>query len=231
MAYPETQRVPWIDQLDQKPKTIGRIIVGEKRQQFDSSFLPSRRQSQFVVHRSRPNIGVISLDANRSSDIDGMGADAAKSRQAVLKNGFNFSLERLILRNGDQEYWAVDSVGPLETIAAVALDPGDASKKLGALYNDFRPLMKASTEARRYQNSGSPHDLLREVARSVSPQLTNYDGVMESNLRYRLQNRLEIPIGSFIAISSVSDDVIAIEDVQLVDSVRYVMGTFDNQDP
>lgn len=230
MAYPETQRVGWIDQLDQNPQTIGRVVVGDDVQRFDSSFLPSRRQTQFVVHRPRPNIGSLSFQVAPESDTSAVRGEPIGSPPAMVRSGFDFPLRRLIMRTGDQQYWTVDSVGPQETAAASSLDAGDASKKLGGLYNDFRPLMKASTESRIQGNSSGPFDLLREVARTVSPQLTNYDGVIENDLRFSLQSRLEIPIGSFIAISEVSDDVVAIEGIEKVDSVRYVMGTLANQD-
>jgi hypothetical protein len=216
MAYPESNRIAWGNHSSQTPKVIGAITLNEKEQRFDSSFLPSRTQTQFVVHRPVPNIGSLRVNATDES--------------VTLVNEFDFPLRRLVIRPNAKQYFMVDSIHPGSTSKAIEIEAKDLSKKLGGLYNDFRPILSTSNESRSYQNSGKNSDLLRDVMREVAPRNVAYDGVFESKLRNHLQTRLEIPVGHFVAISDVSDDVVAVAEAEQVGCVRYIMGTFVSQE-
>ena len=213
MAYPETRGITWSDHLTDSPQTIGKIIISENAQRFDSSFLPSRNQKQFVVHRPVPDIGSLQVDV-------------AADGSVMLGNGFDFPLRRIVVRRSNKEYLTADLIRPGSTSKAIAPEAKAVSKKLGSLYNDFRPILSASTESKTYRGSGRTVDLLRETMQTVAPQIASYDGVFEFAFRESLQTRLEIPIGQFVAISDVSEDVVAVEGTQQVGCVRYIMGTF-----
>jgi hypothetical protein len=213
MAYPESQQISWTDQLQRTPQTIGRITIDENYQRMDASFLPSRRQTQFVVHRPRPSIGSLRLQTNDKQHV-------------MVTNGFEFPLRRIVIRGKAEQYWAVDSIESQAKVSARAVDGKVFSKMLGGLYNDFRPLMSSVSQGNSYRGSGRTFDLLREVARQVAPQQAVYDGSIEMKLRDQLQSRLEIPAGHFIGISDISDDVVAVDDAEQIGCVRYVMGTF-----
>ena len=51
------------------------------------------------------------------------------------------------------------------------------------------------------------------------------DGVFETWLTQNLQLSGELPKRSFVATADVSKDVLAVEEVELVESIRYVFGT------
>ncbi|KAA1262036.1 hypothetical protein LF1_45970 [Rubripirellula obstinata] len=216
MAYPESDRVAWGDHSSQTPKAIGSVTVEENNQRFDSSFLPSRSQTQFVVHRPVPKIG--SLRVNVVDD------------SVTVINQFSFPLRRMVIRPSAKQYFMVDLINPGSTSKATPIDGKDLSKKLGGLYNDFRPILSTTNESRKFQNSGKTSDLLREVMQEIAPRNAAYDGVFEFALRDHLQTRLEIPVGHFVALSDVSDDVIAVANTEQVGCVRYIMGTFVTQE-
>ncbi len=104
IGYPQGTGDSWEEHNRSMPETIGKVVVRNDSQVFDSSFLPSRQQRQFVVHRPRMGVGYLSL----SSALD---ATAAPN----IESTFDFVLHETLIRDDRGDYWFV---GDLESRTA-----------------------------------------------------------------------------------------------------------------
>ena len=64
-----------------------------------------------------------------------------------------------------------------------------------------------------------------ELQTEIADARQSSDGTFESWLQLYLQTRGEIPKGYFVAISDVSEEVSAVQESFVQDSVHYVFGT------
>ena len=215
MAYPENQGQSWEYQQQFSPQPIGLVTIDQQHQHFDSSFLPSRRQTQFVVHRPRPDLGALKLT---------LGEDGT----ATLSNGFDFPLQRVVISDENEKIWLVDQVDAKGTASARTASEKEISQAISMLYTEFRAIMATSQKSKQNRDSNQTYDLVRETMQAVNPETTMMDGVFESDLRDFLQTRAQIPMGYFAAISNVSDDARVVDQVDQFASIRYVFGTYRN---
>ena len=141
ISYPEGAGLPWREINESSPETIGTVRVRADSQIFDSSFLPSRQQRQFVVHAPRLGIGHLQLSADPAAP--------------TVENGFDFVIREAVIRDDLGSYWTVENLQPGATESCQPLKAQNASKELGRLYNDHRPLSRVretSDKQRRYDN-------------------------------------------------------------------------------
>ncbi len=214
-AYPESTGLSWSELNRKTPLTIGSVVVDEQTQRFDSSFLPSRQQRQFVTHAPRHDVGYFELTP----------AEDAVSPPDVF-NGFGFTIHEVVLRDHSGDYWSAKNLSAEASRVCTPLPLKDSSKELGRIYNQHRPL-SAVRESRRRQRSyrNEIFDLILEVNREINSSNVVADGIFEHWLREQLQTTGEIPPGYFIATADVSDDVLSVDEYELSASVRYVFGT------
>ncbi len=214
MWYPESFGMSWQDHFSLPFQVLGEVTIDDKSQRFDSSFLPSREQRQFVVHLPRRGIGSLSL----------IKADDGTPQ---IENGFTFPLRTTVVRDDDGEYWSVADLAAGASATAEPVDVKGAAKRMGAIYNDYRPVSttKQTTRQPTYNYNNQVYDLILDVNKMVAADTIFTDGIFETDLQQRLQTSGEIPKGHFIATSDVSEDVIAAEDAETVESVRYLYGT------
>ncbi|MEM1067958.1 MAG: hypothetical protein AAGI63_03605 [Planctomycetota bacterium] len=212
-AFQEGTGIAW-EQLSEIPSaTLGTVTLQSDKQAFSSSFLPSRQQRQFVTFLPRPKIGSLSLTPAAN------GLDAP-----TVSNGFDFALRSLILRDPGGEYWMVDELGPGQS--AMCKPAEQVSKKLGNMYTDYVPVAQtrqASGQARR--NRRFIYDLLYRINEEVDRRVAVSNGVFETWLQQQLQTVGEIPPSHFIAFSDVTEDVLAVKECEVTESIRYVFGT------
>ena len=205
LSWTELNRLP--------AATLGTITISDDAQVFDSRFLPSRDQRQFVTHFPRESVGRLQL--RRDAD-----------QQATVVSTLGFRLRNLVLRDGNTGgYWSVDELPGSAATAASSIDSKTASKMLGEMYNQHRPVADADSRVSDNRSFQRSADVLGALAQrqSLSPALA--DGSFESWLSTRLQMSGELPKGHFVALADVSSDDLAVEDAELVESVRYVFGT------
>ncbi|QDT05997.1 hypothetical protein K227x_44040 [Rubripirellula lacrimiformis] len=214
MQYPENSDRSWRQAFRRSASIIGDVTIDDVSQRFDASFLPSRQQRQFVLHLPRPGIG--RLELNRLDDTGSM----------EIKNGFGFPLSIALARGSDGNYWAALRLAAGKTQEARPIRTRLAAQILGKMYNDYRPISVTKQSNASYRNYSSEiFDLLADINRSFESGNMTTEGTFEKQLQQSLQTDGELPKGSFIALAAPSSDVIAIPNAQLVDSVRYVLGT------
>lgn len=223
MAYPNGGQQTWQD-LDSEVNEIRlNAVVDETSQQFDSSFLPSRSQTQFISHQTRRGLGGVSIEGLQP--FDSGATDPVPSTVQVVST-LPFELRDLVVRSDDGRFWSAKKLPDGETATAEWIaSTQDASKLLGKLYTRYRPI-GAVAQSGRSRNDQKIGDLTLYINRTINLGNANMtDGVFEVWLNESLFIRGEIPPGTFVGISSPSSDVIAVGGAQQVGSIRYVMGT------
>ncbi len=216
IGYPQGTGDSWEDQNKLTPETIGKVLIRNDSQVFDSSFLPSRQQRQFVVHQPRTGVGYLSL-------IPDPDATAAPS----IESSFDFVLHEVLVRDDRSDYWFVDNLASGRPRVTAA---GRSESRLKIA----RPTLQRTRAHFRRSRDTSPAEsqlqpgCLRCDRRHKPPAgaKTNItDGVFEQWLQQNLQTLGEIPDGHFVATADVSSDVLAVQGCQPVASIRYIIGT------
>lgn len=215
----------WHERSNQPAKTRGTVTVLSTSQRFSAEFLPSREQRQFVVHQPRHGVGSISLV---NSDVGEAGAGPSVS------SNFDFRIDRLVVCDADGQHWTADKAEPQAAkIQCRALDATERSRLLAQIYNDqllVDTYRQAGSRPSRGWAQSDRLELVAAIGRSgyrlnFGPVRSFQDGNFEFWLREHLLIDGELPASSFIALAAVSPDVLAVEPVQLVDSIRIVFGT------
>jgi hypothetical protein len=205
-TWEETNRLP--------PSILGRITVSEDAQIFGSSFLPSRDQRQFVFHAPRMNVGSIQLLPPSTG-----------GTEPRLENGLRFPLRTAIVRDHNGDYWGSKAIEAGATNTCVKLNSKSASSWLGELHSEYRPMAATGESQSRPSRDIKIIDPLGAIARELRLHPRYEDGLFEDWLRSHLQLQGEIPKDHFVATAEVSEDVVAVEGSDVVDSVRYLFGT------
>jgi hypothetical protein len=214
IGYPEGSGQSWEELNGLSPATIGSVLIQEESQVFESSFLPSRQQRQFVVHAPRYNLGYLQL----------IPAPTEAASPSVL-NGFDFTLHRVVLRDSQGRFWSVENLQAAETRVCQPQSLKEASKILGQIYLDHQPVSnvrEASERKRRF--SDEIYDLIVDISRQLETKEVVTDGIFEHWLQQHYTMG-EIPLEHFMATADVSPDVLAVEKSELAASIRYVFGT------
>lgn len=213
-GYPEGSGQSWEDLNKLSPATIGRLSIQPETQWFDSSFLPSRQQRQFVSHTPRKQVGSIEL----------MPAIQLGSPPTV-QSTLGFPVRDLVIRDQRGKYWFLDELEPGPPVACTPLSTEQASKRLGQLYTDHRPMSQVRESRRTNRYSSHTYDVLVSNYRRINTKKNVTDGLFEQWLREHMQTSGEIPRRNFVAIADVSRDSVAVDECELVGGIRYVFGT------
>jgi hypothetical protein len=213
IGYPESSGVSWEESDKSTPAIVGKVWISDQRQVFDSSFLPSRQQRQFVVHQPKPSTGVVSLRS-----------DPGVAPQ--LLSTLSFSLIRVVARDAAGNYWSADTLLPGESVAADSLSPQDASKRLGTMYTEHLPVSAVREATQRNDYRRQTRDLQVNISRAIGDEASLLlDGYFENWLKEHLQLKGGLPPKHFVGMAEVSDDVLAVDQAELVESIHYVYGT------
>ncbi len=214
MRQAESDDIPWEEANRLPPQTLGPITISDDMQIFGSPFLPSRDQRQFIFHVPRPGVGSVQL-------VPPVGGRS----EPKLANGLQFPLRVVIVRDGNGDYWGVMNIDAGVTKPCVKLDSRSASSWLGKLHSDYRPMAATGESQSTSQKQREFFDPLGAIARHLRLDQRLQNGIFENWLQSQLQLQSEIPKDHFVATADVSEDVVAVEGSEVVDSVRYVFGT------
>jgi phosphoribosyl-AMP cyclohydrolase len=194
---------------------MGPVLVSNDRQLFGSAYLPSRSQKQFVVHRPRRSLGRLRILPR-----------ATPAVTPRISSEFDFDLFNVVVHDRDGNYWSTPKIDARsEGVSCNRSSSSAASKALGKLYNDHRPV-SATREVNQGSYSSRTRDLISILNRSTGDQgRVVTDGVFELWLQQQLSIKGELPKGYFVALAKVSEDVVWVKGAENVASVRYVVGT------
>ena len=215
--YPRPEK-SWADLEKEDAATLGRIRFDHQYQRLSNDFLPSRDQRQFIFHNTRTNVSGLSLIPEQVDATVGPSRPSAR-----LRNDFEFPIQICIVRDQEGQYWQTLFLNSKQTKEAVPLLATAASRALGNLYIQHRPIAN-STKTRR-SNSRDIEDIPVEINNTIHLRTPMLDGLMENWIQQRMLTIGEIPKGYFVATAEVSDDVIAVKDCDTTSSVRFLFGT------
>jgi hypothetical protein len=210
MRQAESGGLSWEEQNELPAGILGKVTVDDESQIFDSSFLPSRDQRQFVVHTPRQNIGAIEL-------VDG--------QSVQVNSSFAFPLRELVLRDQSGQYWHVTDLPAAASKAARQVKPEIASKRLGEMYTQYRPLAALGMTQSEESSQRQVFDPLVGITSYLELTVDHTSGIFEDWLRWRLQMTGDLPPNYFVAIGDPDPEALAVPGSELVESVRYVFGT------
>jgi predicted nuclease of restriction endonuclease-like (RecB) superfamily len=144
-----------------------------------------------------------------------------------IESSFDFVLRQVLVRDDRSDYWFVDNLTSGRARVGEAIDQKAASKLLGQLYNDHRPISTVR-ETRRQPNrryNQEVFDVIADTNRQLGAKTNITEGVFEQWLQQNMQTLGEIPDGHFVATADISSDVLAVQGCQPVASIRYIIGT------
>ena len=216
--YPDPVGLSWEAIQSQTAGGSARVSVSETQQRFNSSFLPSRQQKQFVFHRPRQDVGSVTLWTD--------------TNQAGVSSTFDIDLRDIVLCDSDRQYWTIDSLpGGADDVKCAPLTSREASQALSELYFRYRPLSRVvdgNRNARRTnRNRSETYDLLNGTLRKVgiSGASNMLYGIFETQLQQWLQTDQALPPECFVALADVSTEAVSVDGSEMIESVRYVFGT------
>lgn len=227
MVYPASGETTWSEMSSKLVDVRMTSVIDDDAQRFDASILPSRTQTQFVVHQARSDLGRIAV---RAAEGQAFTPGINRVDDADLISSLPFDLNQLIVRTQDGQYWSTELAPAGQTVQlSLMKDEQQISTSLGNLYNLYRPIGAVTRSSGRRTRSGRNQEI-RDLSAFVNrqfnlggPAVTK--GCFEQWLNDYLFVKSELPSGMFIGISSVSQDIQPVRNAEVVDSVRYVMGT------
>lgn len=232
--YPSIQLSPWRDLPTRVRDLRTKVSIDQDHQAFNQAVLPARTQTQFVTHQVRENLGSLELKnvppamspkVSASDDLSSPKKNAVRL-VAELTSSFTFDLRNVVVRSEDGRYWKTEALPAGGSAEAVWLsEEKDVSKELGTLYILNRPLGEVAVNRSGGKRKEIP-DLItlenRQIDRNTPPTT---DGIFESMLERMLFVQGDLASGMFVGLSEPSKDAAPIDDSEVVQSVRYVMGT------
>lgn len=211
VRYPNNMGKSWNELHQGSDVPIGKVILDGETQQFDSAFLPSRQQTQFISHQPRFKVGTIELIVDDNG-------------QHRIRSSLDFPMRTVVTHADDGRYWVVANLPAGQTRPASLVPANKISALLGKMYNDDR--LEGAT---RQPGRSNPTEI-RDLVSRISRLLTNSSqGMKEGPFEFWLNDHLlirgGIPTGHFVGIADVREDVIAVKDTELMESIHYVFGT------
>jgi hypothetical protein len=207
----------WFEASQQEHSTIGTMRLSDQETRLDSGFLPSRQQKQFITYFPVEKVGRLKLEATGNPDTMNLTSEMSMN----LRSG--------VVRSIDGRYFAFSEISPKQTLEVIALEKTDASERLSELYAVQRPLPPAAVSSSRRMG-----DVLIDMVQSLGARSgprqvignrnTTGESAVEGWLRMSLQIESQLPSGTFIALSDISPDCIAVDGAELIESVHYVIG-------
>ncbi len=206
----------WYEASSLEHSIIGMVKFDEDAIRFDSGFLPSRQQKQFVSYRPVDNVGIVRLALDDTHVTP------------TLISELSLELRQGVVRGLNGDYFTFDKLPSGATIELSPVAEKQAGKLLSELYGIQRPLPPAGVSSARRR--GEPViDLLsvlyNDPKQSNSARRASLgDNTIEAWLREELQVRSELPPGMFVAVADVTNDCISVDSAEVVESVHYVIG-------
>lgn len=218
MPYRDSLDNTWESRMSEPSGNRPAITMSAQSQRFDASFLPSRDQRQFVLHRPIANFGTLSLSVDDDTG------------QRFLSSSMKVPLHNVIIRDREGiqgSYWLAKFVGVDQPpTLCTAIDDRLAAKLLGQARQKQLLLTNLSLDDSPLYRSRSAvtKDLLASYASNQRISLIS-DGSFEASLEQALLYSSELPNGSFMATSDVTADAVWVPETEMVESIHYVMGS------
>ncbi|TWT59216.1 hypothetical protein [Allorhodopirellula solitaria] len=235
--YPDNQNRGWEARLDDRFESRGLVTATAEALRLSREFLPSRQQKQFVVHRPSHQWGRIRIDAiagnDASSNSDAQledGAPIIGPKSIRVSSELSSPLQELIICDAQKRYFFVDELAAGQSATATRISREDASTRMGEMYK--RQWLVSSiigqnqgTGQRNVNRRNNTTDLLARQLSTLQSTVKPTEGAFEFELQQRMQLQSDLPANSFLGLTDLTADAVAIPDAQPTASIHYVFGT------
>ncbi len=220
-VYPMSDPGVALDDFDSLgPSRERRIHLSQDSQNLLGDFLPSRSQRQYMTYRPMAGKNFVKLQQQQQDN-----------SLKILCNT-DVRTTQIVLRDGDGKYWMCGSpCDPGESCIAKRLTQENVGRTLRAVYMDYQPQtpMGYSSSGNSLRNRYGYNSLqtsgFTEAGRSWAHPNDEL-GLYEAKLRSMLLDVGELPKNWFVAIADLSNEANAIPSAAPVESVHYLMGTW-----
>ena len=200
---------------------VGSVVVRQSSQDFSNQVLPSRTQRQFISQGPRRDFGRLVVRRAETKD---------PAEPWLVDSTIKKRLRSVVFRDENGVYWYIDKLKPgAQNIAAKSFEKAtDLSRTLGSMYLEHRPVAEyTSRNDSSSRRNTQTRDLIGVLNRitTIRAQQSVEEGLLEKWLHQYLQLTQSLPPKSFVALADVSEDVVLVEGAEVVQSIRYVMGS------
>lgn len=222
--YPDSQQQSWEARMEERFNPRGEVIVTDGTIRFTQDFLPSRQQRQFVVHQPSSFSGGLVI-GNPRGDLPGTAPETIE-----IMSRFDREVTEVLVCDSQGDYYFADRIDAKGKATGDLLEDKEASERLGEMYKrqwlvssvvDRRESRALSL--RRYNNE--TFDLLSEQLGQIQSVAKPTDGVFEFELQMRMQLGSKLPPRSFLCLTALTDDSIAVNGATATESIHFVMGS------
>lgn len=222
--YPDNQQRSWEARMEDRFDPRGEVIVTDETIRFTQDFLPSRQQRQFVMHQPSSFSGRLTTE-ELPSDVPGNAASTIG-----IFNQFDRGITEVLICDSKGNYYFADRIDPKGKAMGNLLEDKEASERLGEMYK--RQWLVSSVVDRREsrglslrRSNNETFDLLSEQLNQVDSVAKPTDGVFEFELQMRMQLGSKLPSNSFLCLTALTDDSIAVKEATATESIHFVMGS------
>lgn len=243
--YPDNQSRSWESRLDERFELRGLVTATPEAIRLSREFLPSRQQRQFVVHRPSNGWGRIraeSISADAESDHpnavvkkfeDGSAYSGPATMRVVSETAS--PMQELLICDSQKRYFFLKYLAAGTTGEATRISREAASKRMGDMFKrqwlvssivgqGQTPSQQGSAR-RNTGDQGETTDLLTQQLSKLDSTVKPNEGVFEFELQQRMQLLADLPANSFLGISDLTADAVAIASSEVTDSIHYVFGS------
>lgn len=252
--FPDNQDRSWESRVDDRFETRGTAIATDSKLRLNREFLPSRQQRQFVIERPAPHWGRIVVLPNPETEADAQSKRQVSQQQPSekprpqiagqpgqeepltgpesirVRSEATVPLYELILCDAGQRYYVLDELHAGATASAQQISPNQASKRMGEMYKR-QWLVSDAGQSQRKRSNFNPNsrsevtDLIATELAGIEGPEKPAEGVFEYELQKRMQLQSNLPAGSFLALTDLSQEAIATEGAEVAASIHFVIGS------
>ncbi len=201
-------------------------------------FLPSRQQRQFVVHHPSNGWGRIRVQADTGASVSRNpvakqfedGTPFSGPESIMVSSETKTPVQELLICDSQKQYFFVEELAAGTTVQANRISREMASKRMGEMYK--RQWLVSNVVGQRQNSSGQKMNQQYDTTDLLAQQLSTLDsttrpneGVFEFELQQRMQLQSDLPANSFLGLTGLTADAVAIPGAEVTDSIHYVIGS------
>ncbi len=238
--YPDNQMRSWESRIDDHFETRGIVTATPDAIYLSRDFLPSRQQKQFVVHQPSNGWGRIRVEADsgkaQSPDPTAAvhqfadGTPYSGPGSIMVSSESKAPLRELIICDSNRQYFYVEDLPAGQTEPAQRISREMASKRMGEMYkrqwliDSTGGQSQSASRSKRY-NRYETTDLLTQQLATLNTATKPNEGAFEFELQQRMQLQADLPASSFLGLTDLTADAVAIPHAEVTESIHYVIGS------
>lgn len=237
--YPDNQGRSWESRVGDHFESRGLVTATSQSVRMSRDFLPSRQQRQFVIHHPSNGWGRIRVQTDTAQS-DPQNLAAAKHfedgtpfsgpESILVSSETRAPVRELLICDSQKRYFFIEELAAGTSGQAHRISRETASTRMGEMYK--RQWLVSSVMGSRQRSSrrsGAAQydttDLLTQQLSTLDSATKPNEGVFEFELQQRMQLQSDLPANSFLGLTGLTADAVAIPGAEVTDSIHYVFGS------